>query len=410
MSFYDSDYDCDSEYSNGEPYLPMMEEVRRGELSAIQEALVQRRLNPNARDDDYSLLHWAAGHTDTDNLEWYRLDSDNIAARTDIVRELLNYGANVNTVWVREEIGGQEILTPMNMTDDAGVVRMLREASVQQALTTQQTSTEYEKKMHLAIGLLSAAALGRTEECSSFCRQGADVNENFYDETALGEAAKGGHLSTIQTLVEEFGANVNTQTDINRQTTPLYFAVVHGHEEVVEYLLEQGANPLQERPYSGGMSKYACTEGGTMGLEDVVLPVRSRIIERILSASVDKVKSEVAIKEDYDANHWRHTAQWRDYSWTLMECVRHGYIDGIEQLVANPKFKLPPTCLQLAVAVGERATLVYLLKCGALTTYNAKGEEQRWYGYHQFKPSEEAVQSCKETLSAAEANGKNQEE
>lgn len=48
-------FDYDSDHSNGGPYLPMMEEIRLGHLSAIQQALAQGRLNPNARDDDYSL-------------------------------------------------------------------------------------------------------------------------------------------------------------------------------------------------------------------------------------------------------------------------------------------------------------------------------------------------------------------
>lgn len=56
----------DSDCSSGEPYFVLKEEVRRGNYTAVLEALDAGK-DPNERDSeigDYNLLHWAAGMTD----------------------------------------------------------------------------------------------------------------------------------------------------------------------------------------------------------------------------------------------------------------------------------------------------------------------------------------------------------
>ncbi|KAF9883052.1 hypothetical protein FE257_004306 [Aspergillus nanangensis] len=57
-------------------------------------------------------------------------------------------------------------------------------------------------------------------------------------DAALGEAAKHGHRSVVQLLVQQ-GANINMRDTAG---TPLIQAAAAAHGDVVEYLLKEGAN------------------------------------------------------------------------------------------------------------------------------------------------------------------------
>jgi len=187
-------FDSDEATCDGEPVLPMKEEIRRGDLNAIRQALL-KGLDPKACDEDYTLLHWAAGHTDMDTLEEEGLVTDNINARRSIVNELLERGALVNTFWIRE--ADESPMTPMDMTSDEQVLSMLRQTSAHQALTVSEADSSGDRDNHLRIGLISAAELGRTDDCVTLCRLGAAVNDNTLGRTALGVTAAFGHLKTV---------------------------------------------------------------------------------------------------------------------------------------------------------------------------------------------------------------------
>jgi len=146
-------------------------EIRRGDFNAVRRALISGTLHPNARDDedDYSILHWAAGHTDRDVLVDGRLRRSNIAERRSIVRELLERGATVNTTWLAEGFSEVTPRTPMDLTEDKRTLQMLREASVRQALAINDPGLLGYRSDHLCIGLVSSAALGRTEDCIALC-------------------------------------------------------------------------------------------------------------------------------------------------------------------------------------------------------------------------------------------------
>ena len=63
---------------------------------------------------------------------------------------------------------------------------------------------------------------------------------NLNGETPLTCAARAGHVSICEQLLEE-GASINQTTQYVHQT-PLHVAVEHGNTDVVEYLINRGAD------------------------------------------------------------------------------------------------------------------------------------------------------------------------
>ncbi|WP_179947520.1 ankyrin repeat domain-containing protein, partial [Wolbachia endosymbiont of Cylisticus convexus] len=78
-----------------------------------------------------------------------------------------------------------------------------------------------------------------------------DVNaKNIYGETPLHLAARSGYLNVVEKLIEK-GANVNAKNSNGK--TPLHYAAEKGYLNVVEKLIEKGAyfdaeNNKQQKP------------------------------------------------------------------------------------------------------------------------------------------------------------------
>jgi Ankyrin repeats (3 copies)/DnaJ domain len=66
-----------------------------------------------------------------------------------------------------------------------------------------------------------------------------DANEN----TLLTQAAKDGDLEAVRFAVNTLQASLDTSCDCPEHRTALHYASECGHEEIVEFLLESGANP-----------------------------------------------------------------------------------------------------------------------------------------------------------------------
>ena len=95
--------------------------------------------------------------------------------------------------------------------------------------------------------LIAAAAAGQLQVVDRLLAAGADVDLVVPgDETALIQAAGHGHLATVRHLVER-GADVHLGVEVNlwrggaEVRTPLSQARRGGHDDVVRYLLSQGA-------------------------------------------------------------------------------------------------------------------------------------------------------------------------
>ena len=102
--------------------------------------------------------------------------------------------------------------------------------------------------------LMSAAASGDIQQVKEICADSAaDVeytNEDGF--TALIWACLNGHIDVVRYLVDEKNAAVNMPP--NRHT-PLRGAGNYGHLEVVQFLLNRGADP--NVPSMGGRTSWA---------------------------------------------------------------------------------------------------------------------------------------------------------
>ncbi|KAL6043060.1 GA-binding subunit beta-2 [Balamuthia mandrillaris] len=80
----------------------------------------------------------------------------------------------------------------------------------------------------------------REEEHAKVVAADVNVRNQFYNNTALGIAARTGNLALVQLLVEQQGIDLDKQ---NRSlSTPLHEAAAAGHADIVKILLERGAD------------------------------------------------------------------------------------------------------------------------------------------------------------------------
>ncbi|MCJ1484648.1 hypothetical protein MMC06_004821 [Schaereria dolodes] len=86
-----------------------------------------------------------------------------------------------------------------------------------------------------------AATSGHTHMVQCLLERGARVDSQSKGRNSLTQAARQGHESIVRLLVK-YGANVNgTELDGH---PPMLYAMMHGHQHVVNALIELGAHPL----------------------------------------------------------------------------------------------------------------------------------------------------------------------
>jgi ankyrin repeat protein len=152
-------------------------------------------------------------------------------AKTEIVRMLLDHGADVN---VQSDGYGSSPLMLAAVQGQTETVAALLEKGADTSLTNHAGQT----------ALITAAREGYIEIVQALLAAGADVNEKTpAGFSVLYGAAMNGHENIVRVLVEK-GADPNTKADVgttNFPATPLKAAQKKGHRAVVEILKAAGA-------------------------------------------------------------------------------------------------------------------------------------------------------------------------
>lgn len=158
----------------------------------------------DAQDNEHSTpLHLAATH-----------------GHIDVIRELIRYKANIN---LEDELGNTALITTIMNDHDECSLLLLSEGA-----NTKKTST--------GVSAVECALLkSNTTILSALINAGVDINEQMKERTALFTAALLNDLEFVQLLIRA-KADVNLGTD--KQATPLFIAAQHGHDDVVEELLD----------------------------------------------------------------------------------------------------------------------------------------------------------------------------
>jgi len=144
----------------------------------------------------------------------------------DVVRVLLDHGANVNMTDKKNK-------TPLNLAFSGGHLEIMR------MLLEHGADVDVPDR---AYGLIShvASQYGQVEVVHLLLRHNANVNAPGYmNWTPLHSASDTGHAKVVQLLLDH-GADINAQSKAHN--TPLRNAVKNGHLKVVRLLLEHGAD------------------------------------------------------------------------------------------------------------------------------------------------------------------------
>jgi serine/threonine-protein phosphatase 6 regulatory ankyrin repeat subunit B len=115
-----------------------------------------------------------------------------------------------------------------------------------------------------------AAAEGHEELVAYLLSQGAHAYiTEFVGLTLFMEAAAGGHVGVVKTLLQHMGGQGLNQTDFGGRTA-LYHAADRGHEETVAFLLSQGAN-VDSTDHIGMTPFMAAAWSGHVGVVKMLL-------------------------------------------------------------------------------------------------------------------------------------------
>jgi ankyrin repeat protein len=133
---------------------------------------------------------------------------------------------------------------------------------------------------------VDAAKDGKLDEVRRLLQSGASVQKKYSGWTALGRAAREGHEAVVKFLVEN-GADLNVRMDVGWGILPgdgsaLTWAAGGGHLEVVRYLVARGANlDIQaQKPVFFGTGGTAVTMASGKG--------RLYVVEYLLESGADK--------------------------------------------------------------------------------------------------------------------------
>ena len=211
---------------------PLLVAAIRGNVEAVR-SLVNLDVDLEECYIVYTPLGWAAHH-----------------GHMDVVEALLRAGALVNT----EEQGYPPIIGAVTGGSEAAVKRLISWGAF------------VDKRNHAgSTALMAAARIGHLSIAKLLIENGAETDaEDKLGLTPLVEAAANGHVALVK-LLRSCGARVLVKYQ-HHLRTPIWLAAFSGHAEMIELLLEYGADPHS----ADELGHTPLSEAARLGYEEVV--------------------------------------------------------------------------------------------------------------------------------------------
>jgi len=175
----------------------------------------------------------------------------------------------------------------------------------------------------------TAARKGDLKEVRRQLDWGVDVNSKTFRMrlTALHRAAGNGHADIVELLLEK-GADVNIRNEGG--STPLHWAARNGHTKVMKILLENGADTFQRGTGCGTPLESAARKGQLKAIEMLLDHGADVNYEMPLHAAVEAGHVEIV---DYLVARGADVNKRRDGGCTPLHCTFRGQqLDGREAM------------------------------------------------------------------------------
>ncbi|XP_063744832.1 ankyrin repeat and SOCS box protein 14 isoform X2 [Eleginops maclovinus] len=230
--------------------------------------------------------------------------------------------------------------------------------------------------------LHESAFLGLENFVHLLLESSADPNaRDIKKKTPLALAAQNGHLNVVEALLQK-GANVSCESE----SGPVLFdAVGSGNPDIISLLLDHGADPNQ--PLSSGHLPIhrVAYHGHILALERLIPVTR---LEAVKEGGMSPLHSaaagghahcvEILLKAGYDPNFMLHTSVRRNYDDERRSALYFAVSNNDLQctrllLEAGAMVNQDPiNCLQLALRQGNYEMINTLLKFGANVNYYSR--------------------------------------
>jgi ankyrin repeat protein len=344
---------------------------------AIATMLIERGADVNAANNRGQSAVWRAAHS-----------------REDVVEVLLQAGADVNTA----DANGN---APLSVTPSARIATML----IERGANVNVVNNRGQSALWQAVSRRDEAVV------EVLLRAGADVNEaDNNGDAPLVPAARAGFWSIVMMLVRSNRlANIDALIDDGK--TALWLAVKSGGDEVVEALVKAGANvniadrfgdaPLSTAPNKAiakmlierGADANAVNERGESALWWAALNGRADVVEVLLQAGADVNKADsggysplsvaanatiatMIIERGVDVNAVNQSGQS-----ALLLATMFNRVGVVEALVrAGADVSKADNCGNAPLSVAANATIAtMMIERGAdVNAVNKRGESVLW--------------------------------